>query len=137
MGDINKGKEITFHGYQAFGVSSQYIDVFLQGIQHKKSAKQASQFLKQSAENGEIPAAVLLQMYEQLGDVDGYFQLVLQLAKNNQYDVLSSRRFNANTIRNNPHFLTLMTQIGLTQYWQKHGDPYFDKNAEQAPSSSL
>jgi hypothetical protein len=128
MGDEEIGKEVTLQGYQALGVPPQYTQVLLQGLQHQQSTKQASEFLTQASQNGAFPETVLLQMYEQLEQIDAYYSLAFILAKNYQYDINTSMRYHALTIRQHPKFSALMTEINLVNYWSKNGVPTFCQN---------
>jgi len=128
MGDEEKGKELTIEGYRTLGVAPQYTQVLLQGLQHQQSKKQASEFLTQASQNGAFPKTVLLQMYEQLEQIDAYYQLAFTLAKSYQYDINTSMRYHAHTIRQHPSFSTLMTEINLVNYWSGNGVPTFCQN---------
>jgi len=125
MGEKIKAEALTVAGYLAEGVKPQYSQVLIQGIRHENSMKQASEFLTQAQINNEFSSQILLQMYEQIGDIDAYFQLAEQLANTYQYNPLTSYRINAKEVRQHPQFSSLMSKIGLVEYWQTIEIPQF------------
>ena len=110
------------------GVKSQYAQILLQGIRNPETKPQAIQFLQQAHQANEISDKVLLQMYEQLNHLDGYFSIANRLAESFQYDVLTSYRFNAMALRQHPDFSSLMDKINLLSYWNSVEYPTFCLN---------
>lgn len=125
IGRKDKGEALTITGYLNLGIETQYSQILIQGIRHPKSMKQASEFLKQAQKDNHFSQKILLQMYEQLNDLDSYFELAFGLSKTFQYDVFTSQHFNASHIRKHERFIPLMESIGLIQYWQTIQPPTF------------
>lgn len=105
--------------------AAEYARVVVSAITNPDTRGQAIEFIDRAMQVGGIPDTVALWEFSTIGAADRAYELAEELWEEKRFNHLALWQRTASAVRADPRFLATMTQIGLMDYWRRHGPPDF------------
>ncbi|MDJ0918579.1 MAG: winged helix-turn-helix domain-containing protein [Woeseiaceae bacterium] len=119
-GEIGKSLAVTAGAFEAAGINAEWVAPLFAAFENPELASEALAQLDESAMSGTLPIQVSLVGRVLLGDIESAFGVASRLADEGEIfemDLLFIPQFKP--LREYEGFDGLMSEVGLTDYWQQ------------------